>query len=172
MGGTGLYIKAIVDGIPTAKIPQSPALRENLAAKSQDELFEILAQLDPIKAGSLNSSDKKNPRRLIRAIEIATWNLEGKSKEFKERIQKFDPLFIGLTSSREYLFERNFEGKKTKKETIEDWKRQEKKYAKRQITWFKRDRRIAWFDITKPNWADSVEKLAKIWYSSNDAKKN
>ena len=214
VGGTGLYIKAIVDGIPTAKIPQSPALRENLAAKSQDELFEILAQLDPIKAGSLNSSDKKNPRRLIRAIEIATWNLEGKSKEFKERIQKFDPLFIGLTSSREYLFERiakrvetrvcqgvereigellkkgvswenqsmsslgyrqwraYFEGKKTKKETIEDWKRQEKKYAKRQITWFKRDRRIAWFDITKPNWADSVEKLAKIWYSSNDAKKN
>ena len=214
VGGTGLYIKAIVDGIPTAKIPQSPALRENLAAKSQDELFEILAQLDPIKAGSLNSSDKKNPRRLIRAIEIATWNLEGKSKEFKERIQKFDPLFIGLTSSREYLFERiakrvetrvrqgvereigellkkgvswenqsmsslgyrqwraYFEGKKTKKETIEDWKRQEKKYAKRQITWFKRDKRIAWFDITKPNWTDSVEKLAKIWYSSDYAKKN
>lgn len=214
VGGTGLYIKAIVDGIPTAKIPQNLALRENLAVKSQDELFEILAQLDPIKAGSLNSSDKKNPRRLTRAIEIATWKLEGKSKEFKERIQKFDTLFIGLTSSKEFLFARikkrvekrvrqgvereisellskgvswenqsmsslgyrqwraYFKGKKTKEETIEDWKRQEKKYAKRQITWFKRDRRIKWFDISKPDWTDSVEKLAKIWYSSDYAKKN
>ncbi|MFZ5932935.1 MAG: tRNA (adenosine(37)-N6)-dimethylallyltransferase MiaA [Patescibacteria group bacterium] len=214
VGGTGLYIKALVDGIPTAKIPQNLALRGNLANKSTTELFEMLAQLDPIKAGSLNSSDRKNPRRLTRAIEIATWRLEGKGKEGKQGVQKFEPLFVGLTCPKEKLFQRidkrvdarvragvekeiknllrkgvswesqsmsslgyrqwrgYFEGKEAREEVINAWKKEERKYAKRQITWFKKDGRIKWFDIEKPNWADSVEKLVAKWYSSRNAKKN
>ena len=71
VGGTGLYIKGAVDGIATAEVRPNVKLRKSLFEKSPEELFEILAQVDAIKAGSLNSSDRRNPRRLIRAIEVA-----------------------------------------------------------------------------------------------------
>ena len=215
VGGTGLYIQAVVDGIPTALVPKNEDLRKNLMERNPEELFEILAQQDPIKAASLNASDKRNPRRLIRAVEIAQWRLNsGGGFSQTPTLTNYPTLFIGLTAPKEALFKKIdmrvesrvdagiekeikkllsggiswddqamtslgyrqwrdfFEGTKDRNETISAWKKEEKKYAKRQITWFKRDRRIKWFDISKPNWADNVEKLAKIWYSSFDAKKN
>jgi len=214
VGGTGLYIKAVIDGIPTAKIPQNKNLRKSLASKSKDELFEILAQLDPIHAGSLNTSDRKNPRRLIRAIEIATWKLEGKGNKEKPAKKEKSTLFVGLKTAKEELEKRIekriderikkgvigevkkilknkigwedqamtalgykqwkdfLEGKKTKEEVVQKWKVEERKFAKRQLTWFKRDKRINWFDVTNLGWQEKVEKLVKKWYSSPDAEKN
>ena len=215
VGGTGLYIQGVVDGIPTAFVPKNEDLRKNLLGKTPEALFEILAQQDSIKAASLNISDKRNPRRLIRAVEIAQWKLKtGGGFSQTPTPTNYSTLFIGLTAPKEYLFKKIdmrvearigagvekeikkllsagtswddqamsslgyrqwrgfFEGGKDRDETILVWKKEEKQYAKRQMTWFKRDRRIKWFDITKPNWADSVEKLAKIWYSSDYAKKN
>lgn len=209
VGGTGLYIKGMVDGIPTASIPQDKRLRKSMEDKRVRELFEILAQLDPIRAAGMNASDKKNPRRLIRAIEIAQWQLKRKGKE-KQRplISKDGVLFVGLTAPRLELCKRiekrvdkrlkrgieeeiknltkmgvswddqsmgslgynqwksYFEGEKTKKEMLGGWKKEECRYAKRQMTWFKRDRRINWFDVTKGSWETGVEKLVKRWYSS------
>jgi tRNA dimethylallyltransferase len=48
---------------------------------------------------------------------------------------------------------------------IKKWKLEEFKYAKRQITWFKKEKRINWFDITLHDYAEEVEKLTKKWYS-------
>lgn len=208
VGGTGLYIKAIVDGISTVNIPKKEALRKNLEGKETEELFEMLAQMDPIKAGSLNASDRKNPRRLIRAIEIATWKLEFGAVPPRSAQAYKDVLFVGLNAPKDILFKKieervelrlksgiekeishllkkgvgwsdqsmsslgyrqwrdYFEGKKTKKEAIENWKQEERQYAKRQITWFKKDSRINWFDITTPSWRENVENLVKKWYSS------
>jgi len=212
VGGTGLYIKGVVDGIPTAVVPKNKRLRKNLSLKSPDELFEILAQQDTVKAASLNVSDRKNPRRLIRAIEVSLWRLKG-GREKKLFDFKFHTLFIGLTAPKEYLFRKiearveervqkgvekeirmllerglnwkdqamislgyrqwrgYFEGRETKKEAVSEWKSEEKKYAKRQITWFAKDKRVNWFDITRPKWRESVENLVKKWYSNADAKK-
>lgn len=209
VGGTGLYIQGIVDGIPTAAIPQNKRLRSSLEEKGFPELFEILAQLDPVKAASLNTSDRKNPRRLIRAIEIADAVMRGKDKNSK-KIVVDDVLFIGLVAPRGKLNERidsrvgsklregfekevskllkegvswemqsmsslgyrqwgdYVEGKLTKDQAIEKWRSEERKYAKRQITWFKKDKRINWFDISKPNWQKSVEKAVKKWYISSN----
>jgi len=207
VGGTGLYIKAVVDGIPTAFIPKNFELRENLKDKSTDELFESLAQLDSVRAASMNASDKKNPRRLVRAIEIAQWRLSG--VEPKRKVVKPDSvLFIGLNAPREKLFkvigERvekrlreglvgevkdllksgvswedqamtslgyrqwrgYFEEKETLPEATKNWLREEQKYAKRQFAWFKRDKRIHWFDITEREFNENVEKLVKKWYKS------
>lgn len=212
VGGTGLYIKAIVDGIPTVKIPQNKSLRKNLASKDANELFEMLAQLDPIRAGTLNASDKKNPRRLIRGIEIATWKLGSGRKGLEAKTTKpSSALFIGLTAPREFLFKKiknrvkarlqagveeeikkliesgvswdnqsmsslgyrqwrgYFEGELTRGEAIKNWEQEEKKYSKRQVTWFKRDKRINWFDITSSGWEKKVEKLVKKWYISSDS---
>lgn len=209
VGGTGLYIKSVVDGIPTISVPKNKSLRRSLEKRSAKELFETLAQIDAIKAASMNYSDKRNPRRLIRAIEIAQWQLKkGRRKIFKKSIPKEEipTLMIGLRTKKKFLYKKIeqrvearvragieeeirallksgvswkhqsmdslgykqwkdfFEGKKKKEQIIKKWEKEECKYTKRQMTWFKRDRRINWFDINKKGWKGDIEKLAKKWY--------
>lgn len=68
VGGTGFYVQAIVDDLVLPEVPPSKKLRANLEAKPPSELFAILKKLDPIRAKNI---DAQNPRRLVRAIEIA-----------------------------------------------------------------------------------------------------
>lgn len=67
-GGTGFWMEALVENHTLPNIPPDPALREILSQKTTEKLFEMLTELDPKRADEI---DKKNPRRLIRAIEIA-----------------------------------------------------------------------------------------------------
>jgi tRNA dimethylallyltransferase len=205
VGGTGLFIKGAIDGIPTAFVPRNLKLRKNMEEKDVNELFEILAQLDPIKAGSLNRSDKLNPRRLIRGIEVASWSLEGKTPRLFKR-PKYDLLEIGLQTSLDNLSKKiekrvdkrikdgiegeikglissglswdsqsmtslgyrqwrdYFEKKITKDEVTNNWKKEELRYAKRQLAWFKKDPRITWFDSSNGGLTKNVEELVKKWY--------
>jgi tRNA dimethylallyltransferase len=70
VGGTGLYVQAITDGIDTMQVGVNAELRAELAELPVPELQKQLATLSPAKFESLNHSDKHNPRRLIRAIEV------------------------------------------------------------------------------------------------------
>lgn len=209
VGGTGLYIKGVIDGIPTAEIPKNNRLRESLESKTSSELFEMLAQIDSLKAAEMNTSDKKNPRRLIRAIEIATWKTNHSGKEScveKEKV-RYDILQVGLTADEKYLsdkIERRvserfkerlkneiagllkehvgwgmqsmssmgygqwqdfFEGRRSEKDVIKIWENEEKKYIRRQLVWFKKDKRIRWFDITDQNYSKDVEKTVEKWHN-------
>lgn len=67
VGGTGLYIKSLVDGIPTKDIPYDSNLRSGLEHLSINDLQKKLSEK---RLAQMNESDKKNKRRLIRAIEI------------------------------------------------------------------------------------------------------
>ncbi len=212
VGGTGLYIKGIVDGIPTATVPKNASLRSSLKTKNVEELFETLAYLDPLKAASMNSSDKKNPRRLVRAIEVSMWNSTQKSNSVaKRKKMNTETLFIGLVaplnviSKKIYLriekriseglekeiskllsegitwddqsmatlgyrqWKEYLVGGKTKKEVVQQWFTDEKNYAKRQLTWFKKDKRINWFDITSENYYEKIEKLVRNWYYNKES---
>ena len=105
VGGTGFYIKSLIDGIPTVDIPKNDNLRKSLETMSVDDLFNKLATLDSSKAASLNLSDSKNSRRLIRAIEVAVWNIENETQ--KQVVEKrkdilgnnVDVLMIGITAN-------------------------------------------------------------------------
>ncbi len=68
VGGTGLYIQAIVDNVSLPEVKPDWKLRKKLEKKTTAEMFEMLKKLDPERAKNI---DAKNPRRLIRAIEIA-----------------------------------------------------------------------------------------------------
>lgn len=68
---------------------------------------------------------------------------------------------LGYKNIKNYLL-----GKMNKKEMIEDWVGDEFAYARRQMTWFKKDKRIIWFDISKGEWLKEVEKTVKNWYYS------
>jgi tRNA dimethylallyltransferase len=66
VGGTGLYIRSLVQGMAELP-PADPALRAELEAKPLSELNERLKELDPEGAAAI---DAKNPRRVIRALEV------------------------------------------------------------------------------------------------------
>lgn len=212
VGGTGLYIKSLIDGIPTVDIPKNESLRESLAKMSIDEMFDKLAVLDSAKAAQLNSSDKKNPRRLIRAIEVAVWNTGNeKQKQVVDKRKKIldrnvDILMIGLTADTS-KFLKDIENRVEKRmnegfidevetllkmgvswkmqsmntlgykeseaffkqglsyeEFINLWISNEMKYVKRQLTWFKKDKRINWYDITDNKYPENVERFVNKWY--------
>ncbi len=213
VGGTGFYIKSLIDGIATVDVPKNENLRTSLEKMSIDELFNKLADLDGSKAASLNSSDKKNSRRLIRAIEIAVWNTQhGTQKQIVEKRKKVldknvDLLIIGLSASplkilnniKNRVDKRINEGfilevenllrmgvswqhqsmkslgykeseaffKKglTYEEFVNQWVNNEIKYTKRQMTWFKKDKRVNWFDIDDINFHQKIANLVNKWYS-------
>ena len=54
----------------------------------------------------------------------------------------------------------------TYEEFIEEWERNEIKYVKRQLTWFKKNPSIHWFDITHLHWEKEVVSLVSAWYTN------
>lgn len=91
-GGTGFYVRAVVDNIALPEVPPNKKLRERLEAKSIAELYEMLKKLDPRRAREI---DRKNPRRLVRAIEIAQHL--GKVPRLKQRLRDDrETLIVGI----------------------------------------------------------------------------
>lgn len=103
VGGTGFYIQALIQGIGTLGIASDPKLRKELEKYDASKLYKILLTTNTSRAKSMNQSDKQNPRRLVRAIEIAK---SGKNI-LKEQYQNhYDYLIIGLTAPNRFLFKR------------------------------------------------------------------
>lgn len=107
VGGTALYVRAVVEGLRIPEVPPDPALREqleaDLAQQGRDAFFARLQQLDPRTAAVI---DGKNPRRVLRALEI--FLLTGQSKVDLEGAQPppYAILQIGLDRPREDLYAR------------------------------------------------------------------
>lgn len=214
VGGTGLYIKAVLEGLETAFVPRNKKLRAKLVDLGVSEAFEMLAHLDPVRAANMNISDKKNKRRLIRAIEIASF--KGRNKKLKSLVLDKDVLIVGLATKREQIYAQiekrvdkrlvsqiepeidkllrsgvswddqsmsalgysqwrgYYKGEKTISEVEQSWKAAERRYAKRQLTWFKKIKDINWFDVQDPNFKKNLEIVVKKWYKKGKhaSKKN
>ena len=193
-GGTGFYINAIVNNTDFPSVKTDNKLRAKLANKSAGIIFEMLKKIDPIKADSMNESDRKNPRRLIRAIEIAKSRGFDRSKQNKNSKiinkpkSKYNYQIIGIDLPKEELKEhiraraidrinRGMIGearrlhsnglsfkrmreigleyryladflqeKITKGQLIETIITKDWQYARRQMTWWRRNKKIKWFD--------------------------
>ncbi|MES2571166.1 MAG: tRNA (adenosine(37)-N6)-dimethylallyltransferase MiaA [Verrucomicrobiota bacterium] len=103
VGGTGLYVRALTHGLADLP-PADPALRSELEAAAPGELEARLRQLDPMGATQI---DLKNPRRLIRALEVSL--LTGKPfSSFRQQWEVKVPGLHGviLTAGRAVLYER------------------------------------------------------------------
>jgi len=190
VGGTGLYIQSIIDDLALPEVAPNAKLRKELDKKAPAELFTILKKLDPNRAKNI---DPNNPRRLVRAIEIAEFlghvpplkkteryntlqiglqadmpNLDKKitlrlSKRLKQgmlaevkQLKKTGVSWRRLENfGLEYRFIARFlRGQISKTEMIESIKSESLKYAKRQMSWFKKDKRIVW--IKKPSEAEKL----------------
>ncbi len=206
VGGTGFYIKGVVDGIETLGVEPDWELREKLKNEKTEKLKDILGELDPQKLAGMNESDINNPRRLIRAIEIEK-SSNNQIPAVNPRLNLDNILMIGLAAPYEIIYERinkrvkkrireglieetkrlinngyswdnsvlgttigyrewkpYFENKETKEDAMKCWEYDEHSYARRQMTWFKRDNRINWIDITQNNRKDNLENIVKKWY--------
>lgn len=183
VGGTGFYIQSVVEKTSFPAVGPNAKLRKELSGKSTHELFLILKKLDPQRARSI---DPKNPRRLMRAIEIVkTTNkpvpalnnstpthenilqlgVKKSGKELHAAIRKrlIERLAkgmvtevrklhrLGLSWKRleelglEYRFVAQYlQQKLTYQEMIATIQKEIEHFAKRQMTWFKKDKRIHW----------------------------
>jgi tRNA dimethylallyltransferase len=101
VGGTGLYISAIVEGYELVDVPPNDPLRVELEALPLPQLVERLEQSDPAAASRI---DKGNRRRLIRAIEIASAGRAHTAA--RQRSPRYHCLQLGLTWPREILEKR------------------------------------------------------------------
>ena len=97
-GGTGFYIRALVDGLVIPETKPNMKLRRILEKKSVEELYAILKIKDPDRAATI---DPKNPRRLVRALEII--DALGKVPTLQKKPLPYPALFIGIAKEQNEL---------------------------------------------------------------------
>ncbi len=114
VGGSGLYLQALVDDYKLSAAKPDKALRARLEKLPTDALFDRLEKLNSCFARRLNLSDKKNKRRLIRYLEIfknkkIEDSIEDSMESSKIKISNYDYLIIGLTYPRYALQKRIYQ---------------------------------------------------------------
>ena len=188
VGGTGLYVNTLVDGIEFADAPGDEEYRNELIEKGYREgAMSIYKELEKVDSESAKKIDPNNIRRVARALEI--YKVTGKTKtqldiESRKEV-KYDYRLFGMEWDRETLYNRIdlrvdkmieaglidevrnvtekfkisntavqglgykeviefLNGNISYEEMIEKLKLETRHYAKRQLTWFRRDKRIKW----------------------------
>ena len=91
VGGTGFYMDALLSGAQIPSVPPNPTLRAKLEKKSVSELARMLIAKDPERARTI---DLKNPRRLIRALEIIAYT--GSPIPALHKATSYDVLTLGI----------------------------------------------------------------------------
>ena len=209
VGGTGLYINALLNNLDFTKSVGDEDFRERMQEiadnKGNEYLYEMLKDVDIESYQRLHANDV---RRVIRALEV--YEFTGKTiTYFQEESKKIPPryncAYIGLTMDRQKIYERieqrvdtmiekglieevkmllnmgysrdlvsmqalgykeiirYLEGEISLEETLFILKRDSRHYAKRQLTWFRRDERIKWFNIDEYQDRDTLVKNIIIY---------
>lgn len=96
-GGTGFWVDSLIYDFNFPEVPPNKKLRRQLGKKTPASLFKILQKIDPERSRSI---DKNNPRRLIRAIEIA--KVLGKVPQLKKK-HPYRTIWLGLRPPRKIL---------------------------------------------------------------------
>lgn len=204
VGGSGLYIKVLIDGI--FKGPSSDrGLRARLKAEADEfgveVLYKRLEEIDSVTASEVHPNDL---RRIVRALEVYE-KAKAPISKLKDQTQglsaKYDIKMFGLNMERKILYKRiddrveemfskglvnearNLRGQDLSltasqalgykeafgflkgeygpDEAKRLIKRNTRRYAKRQLTWFRRDKRIEWIIVDENSEPEDIAKV--IW---------
>ncbi len=185
-GGTGLYVKAVLENLNIPAVKADPELRAKLEAEINVEglgtVFQKLVALDPEAAYVV---DPANPRRVVRALEVALSTGMPFTAQRKKHEPLYEPLVIGLDLGAEILRERidkrvdqmmkdglvtevesllkkygpdltafdaigyreiikHLNGEAALADAVAEIKMNTWHYAKRQMTWFRKDKNVRW----------------------------
>ncbi|MDD4036487.1 MAG: tRNA (adenosine(37)-N6)-dimethylallyltransferase MiaA [Bacilli bacterium] len=190
IGGTGLYIKALLYDYNFNKEKNI----NTFETYSTTELYKMLIEKEPS-----TNIHKNNRKRIIRRLNMIN-NNSFNNKSGNKLL--YDVIFIGLTLPREILYDRinkrvdlmietglinevksfydkdirskaintgigykelydYFDNKITLEEAIDLIKRNSRRYAKRQYTWFNNQMEINWFNVNLNNFNDTIEEILK-----------
>jgi tRNA dimethylallyltransferase len=195
VGGSGLYLKALTHGLSPLP-PANAAIREELNRASIDELYSRLQQLDPEGAEKI---DRKNRRRLVRAVEVCLisgvpfsaqrteWEktptgngvfVFRERDELYERIdRRVEKMFaegvieevrdvghlgptaeetLGVNEIRSLLA-----GEISESECIAKIQQATRRYAKRQLTWFRRQNNLESLNLSLHGYQEAIELIAQ-----------
>lgn len=193
VGGTGLYIQAVLYDYQFQETATDTAFRTKLEEMAQAEgtltIHDMLNKVDSEAAAAIHHH---NVRRVIRALEV--FHVTGRKMSDIQREQKqeslYDAALIGLTMERNVLYERinkrveqmleiglleevqhfyekgirdcqslqaigykeiykYYDGLLSLEDSIEELKQNSRRYAKRQLTWFRNKMNVQWFDMTE-----------------------
>jgi len=107
VGGSGLYVWSVLEGWGIPRVPPDLEFRHSLEKKAatvgKDELYRELAEIDPVVAQRI---DRRNVRRVIRALEVHRDAGTPFSQLQNKKALPFDTLVIGLTTDRAELYRR------------------------------------------------------------------
>lgn len=117
VGGTGLYIRAIAQGLKIPKVAPHPELRSQLQSLGQAHLYQLLQQVDPAAAAKIHPHDQV---RTLRALEV--WYVTGTplSEQQGEQVPDYPILQIGLDCPDAEALSRRIE-LRTKKMLAQGW---------------------------------------------------
>lgn len=200
-GGTGLFVDSLVKNISFSEVGSNAEIRNELAEKSNEELYERLLKLDANAAENIHPNNRK---RVIRALELC---MSGTSKTEQNENSMlidspYDALYIGIGyKDRQKLYDRinkrvdlmleaglenearqmlgkqgltarqaighkelqpYIDGKITLDEATENLKRETRRYAKRQLTWFRRNENINWLYANEMSRDELVKKAVDL----------
>lgn len=205
VGGTGLYIKAVTNGLSLGSVGADWKKRKKLEEEAKKfgnaYLYNRLRKVDPLAADKFSLGDL---RRIIRALEV--YELTGKPissfyKKSKAQGKKYLTLFFGLTCPREQLYAKinqrvdlmiksglidevkrllslgykedlnsmqavgyrqiasYLKGNLSLSEAVRKISQDTRRYAKRQLTWFRQDKRIFWVEVEGRRVEEVVEEI-------------
>ena len=103
VGGSGLYLQAVIDGYVLSEAKPDKKFRDKLEKMDVDKLFSYLQKIDKKAASEMNESDRNNPRRLIRKIEMIKG---GEGGEMMKGEKRYDALILGLKPEKEKMEKR------------------------------------------------------------------
>ena len=207
VGGTGLYIDSLLNGISFEKQERNEELSAELfelyRKNGVDYLLDMLGEFDRESADNLR--EQRNVKRIIRAIEFYKTSgvtISEHNRNSKLQSSPYMPLKLGLKyEDRQKLYDRinlrvdimlksglvdeardvlskslsqtskmaigykelipYFSGERSLEDCIEILKRETRRYAKRQLTWFNRDKDINWILVDKFSGFEDILKYAE-----------
>ncbi|MDR5696536.1 MAG: tRNA (adenosine(37)-N6)-dimethylallyltransferase MiaA [Armatimonadota bacterium] len=202
VGGTGLYVRAVVDGLDIPEVPPDWALRRRWEAEERVNpgvLYRRLQVLDPVAASRIPPS---NVRRVIRALEVCHHTGRPASHQWG-RAPDPEAVQVGLTMDRATLYRRidgrvdeqiraglvdevrallgagvdpalpamqglgykeivaHLRGEVGLDDAIRALRRNTRRYAKRQLTWFRADPRIRWIAVDGLDASEVAERVMR-----------
>jgi tRNA dimethylallyltransferase len=196
VGGTGLYVRALLDGLELAALPHDPAVRAELESLDATMLHARLRSLDPEAAARV---DPRNVRRVVRYLEVATIvggpvprtrglvipalriglrpprdvlvaSIDRRVREMVDAgvldetralvTEGIDPRLPSMSAHGYVHWAAYLRGEIDLETATARTARDVRAYSRRQMTWFRRDTGIRWFDPTATDPLDAIAEAA------------